>query len=234
MDKLGPICRGAEDTALVLEAICGADGKDGAAVDVPFAWHAGAKAAGLRLGYFDARREGESAEPAHYAAALETFRKLGCALQPLEAPDVPVRDLMLILSVEAAAAFDELTRSDRDDELVRQTENAWPNAFRKARFVPAVEYIQAQRIRTVLMERMNAMLENVDAFIFTLSTPGMLLGTNLTGHPALPLPAGFTEAGEPQGVILGGKLFDEATLITLGRAFQGATDFHTRRPGPMV
>ena len=230
MDKIGPMCRSAEDCALVFAAIHGADPRDPTTVDKPFPWPPALDLRGLRLGYLAADLERDYRGKANDARALEVFRGLGVELVPIQLPELPIDALSFILFVEAAAAFDELTRSNRDDELVRQTRDAWPNFFRLSRLVPAVEYIQANRVRTRLMAALRTLFEQVDAYIGPSLEGQNLLLTNLTGHPSLTLPTGLADDGLPTTITLTGRLYDEATLLALGRAFQQVTDFHRRRP----
>lgn len=234
MDKLGPICRSAEDCALVFEAIHGADGKDQSARDLPFYWDPELSLSELRIGYY---RSAFEREDENYrwkeldARALETVRSLGTDPIPVELPDqFPVNALRIILNAEAAATFDQLTRDNRDDLLVRQGRGAWPNLFRQSRFIPAVEYIQANRIRTMLMGALEAALDGIDVFITPSYRPRVLLTTNLTGHPAVTLPHGFWEDGTPTSISFIGKLFGETELLTVAHAFQRATDYHLQRP----
>jgi Asp-tRNA(Asn)/Glu-tRNA(Gln) amidotransferase A subunit family amidase len=134
------------------------------------------------------------------------------------------------LDVEAAAAFDELTRSNRDDLLVRQIEEAWPNAFRKARLVPAVEYVQANRVRTIAMQAMAELMTTIDVYVAPSLVGDNMLLTNLTGHPAVVVPNGFRQDNTPTSITFTGKLFGEAETLAVARAFQEATDFHRRHP----
>jgi len=230
MDKIGPMCRSAEDCALVFAAIHGHDAGDPTTVDRPFPWPPAIDLHGMRLGYLAEDFAGDYRESKNDARALQVFREMGVELVPITLPDAPINALKLILFVEAAAAFDELTRSNRDDELVRQTENAWPNFFRLARFVPAVAYIQANRIRTLLMRAMVDLFSQVDAYIGPSLVGDNLLLTNLTGHPALVLPTGLGEDGLPTTITLTGRLYDEAMILALGQAFQRETDYHRARP----
>ena len=133
-------------------------------------------------------------------------------------------------SVSAAAAFDELTRSGRDDLMVRQIKNAWPNVFRASRFIPAVEYIQANRLREMSIDSMAAIMENIDVYISPTFEGDNLLLTNLTGHPCVVLPNGFTEDGTPVSITFIGGLYDEATLLAVAKMYQDATDFHIKHP----
>jgi Asp-tRNA(Asn)/Glu-tRNA(Gln) amidotransferase A subunit family amidase len=138
--------------------------------------------------------------------------------------------MSFILNAEAAAAFDELTRSGRDDLMVRQIRNAWPNAFRQSRLVPAVEYIQANRVRTLAIEEMARIMAELDVYVAPSFGGSNLLLTNLTGHPCVVLPNGFREDGTPTSITFTGRLFGEAETLALARAYQESTDFHRKRP----
>jgi Asp-tRNA(Asn)/Glu-tRNA(Gln) amidotransferase A subunit family amidase len=239
MDKVGPICRTVEDCALVFAAIHGPDGADRTVVDAPFEWDPDLDPRRLRVGFTPAlfeekRGEGED-EDAEWRgldlAVLDVLRGLGIELVPISLPDdLPVDALSFLLSAEAAAAFDELTRSGRDDLLVRQVEQAWPNVFRQARLIPAVEYIQANRVRSLLMERWGRMMADLDAYVVPSFGGSNLLATNLTGHPAVVVPDGFRADGTPTSITFQGRLFGEAPLLALAHAYQRATDFHQRHP----
>jgi Asp-tRNA(Asn)/Glu-tRNA(Gln) amidotransferase A subunit family amidase len=233
MDKIGPICRSVEDCALVLDAIHGTDGKDATARDVPFNWDAQVRPASLRVGYLKSAFDTADNHPTRDfdLKALDVLRGLGAQLTPVELPDMyPVPALRIILNAEAAAAFDELTRSGRDDALTRQDATAWPNSFRQARFIPAVEYIQANRIRTLLMAAMADTMRDIDVLVTPTSAPNVLLTTNLTGHPAVVVPNGFNPDGTPVSLSFIGGLFGEAAALSLARSYQDATDFHTKTP----
>lgn len=230
MDKVGPICRAAEDCGMVLEAIRGSDGIDGSAVDAPFNHRPGVDWSALTVGYLAADFEGDEPGAALDRASLDVFRSLGARLVPLALPDRPVSALSLILGAEAAASFDVITRSGLDDRLPRQVVDAWPNVLRTARFIPAAEYIQANRIRTLLGQDMARMMAEVDVYLAPAQRGDNSLVTNLTGHPAISLPNGFTDPGSPNAITIIGRLYDEATLIAVARAYQDATDFHRRHP----
>jgi len=236
MDKLGPICRSVEDCALVLDAIYGPDGLDTTVIDHPFAWNRDLDVTKLRVGYlksvFEREPEEEQAKEAHAInlRTLEELEKAGIRLVPFELPDFPVGALSFILNAEAAAAFDELTRSNRDDLLVRQIKDAWPNTFRQNRFVPAVEYIQANRARSILMRKMAEVMEEVDVYVCPPYGGNNLLLTNLTGHPCVVLPNGFRENGTPTSITFNGKLFGEAQLLAVAKAYQDATGYHLKHP----
>ncbi|MCW4035939.1 MAG: amidase, partial [Candidatus Bathyarchaeota archaeon] len=190
MDKIGPICRTVEDCAVVFDVIKGPDGRDPTIVDAPFDWDPDIDVSKLRVGYVKSAFDEERDTKAYDDKTLETLRSIGVDLIPLELPDYPVRDIVFILGAEAAAAFDELTRSDRDDLLVRQDEKAWPNSFRAARFVPAVEYIQANRLRTLIIQDMAELMEGIDVYLTTRSDRKNPTLTNLTGHPTVVVPNG--------------------------------------------
>jgi Asp-tRNA(Asn)/Glu-tRNA(Gln) amidotransferase A subunit family amidase len=214
----------------VFNAIVGPDGKDQSLVDVPFNYDASVPLSQLRIGYLKADFDSARAGKVNNDVTLEKFRSLGAALVPIELPRRSTDDLSIILSAEAAAAFDELTLSNRDDLLVRQIKNAWPNAFREARFIPAVEYLQANRIRYQLIQDMGRVMEDVDVYIAPAFGGDNLLLTNLTGHPCVVLPNGFSEGGTPTSITLIGQLFGEANLLAAARAYQEATDHHLKHP----
>ncbi len=230
MDKIGPICRTVEDCALVFHAIYGPDGKDLTVIDVPFGWDPCSELSGIRVGFLKSAFEQKSRTQKHDKAALEVLRSLGIELIPFELPDFPARAISFILSAEAAAAFDDLTRSGRDDLLVRQDRGAWPNTFRQARFIPAVEYIQASRLRTLLMQQMAERMKEIDVFVTPSYGGNSLLITNLTGHPTVVVPNGFDEEGTPLSIAFIGDLLEEAKTLRLAKAYQDATGFHLEHP----
>jgi len=282
MDKLGPLARSAEDCALVLEAICGPDGKDTAAADQPFAWPARADLTALRVGYlkseFDppaapkpeeeaenesatARRLREARNRAaqeayarrvydrrYEQATLDKLRAMGVQPIPVELPKLPWQAMTSLLTAEAAAAFDELTLTGRDALLTEQGPEDWPNAFRVARLYPAVEYIQANRLRTLGLREMTQLFEQVD-IVVTPNTDAQLMATNLTGHPALIVPNGLRGAdappaaefddgdhddiggpGTPVSITFLAGLYQDARLAAFGQAYQQATGFHKLHP----
>ena len=230
MDKLGPLCRTVEDCALVFDAIRGPDGRDQTVVDLPFNYDYRVDLSQVRIGYVAAAFEEDYPFKVMDQAVLEVLRELGAHLVPVELPDYPISDLAFILSAEAAAAFDELTRSGRDDQLVRQIRNAWPNVFRAARFIPAVEYIQANRVRQQVIQAMHAALAEVEVYVSPSIAGDNLLLTNLSGHPCVVLPNGFDADGAPTSITFMGQLYDEATLLAVARAYQEATDWHRQHP----
>jgi Asp-tRNA(Asn)/Glu-tRNA(Gln) amidotransferase A subunit family amidase len=233
MDKIGPITRSVADAAVVLGALAGAHDGDRESVDAPLDWTSVQDLSQFRFGYVPSAFEsGEEADEVNAMdrAALQTVRDLGVKLEEITLPDLPAGDMLVILEVEGAAAFDELTRSGSDDELVRQISNAWPNVFRAAQLVPAVQYVQAQRARSLLMHEMEAALGDLDGYITPSFGGPSLLITNLTGHPAVVLPHGFREDGTPASFTFIGRNYGESAIVTLAEAFQRATDHHLRHP----
>jgi Asp-tRNA(Asn)/Glu-tRNA(Gln) amidotransferase A subunit family amidase len=246
MDKVGAIARTAEDCALVLSAIHGGDGGDRASITMPFDWDADLDLSKLRIGKLPAPT-GEDVDPAEaqaYEGVLSTLKARGLDLVDVSLPDLPWGAMVQMLLAEGAAAFDSLTRSGRDKLLNGQDPDDWPNLFRVARFIPAVEYVQASRARMLGMEAMAELFENVDVIVAP--TSGVqLVATNLTGHPAVIVPAGFRSPsapasknddegggpGTPVSVTFIGALFREWEPLAVAHAFQRATDFHLRRPG---
>jgi Asp-tRNA(Asn)/Glu-tRNA(Gln) amidotransferase A subunit family amidase len=229
MDKPGPICRTVEDCALVLQAIHGPDGKDLAVVNAPFDWQPQLGLAGLRIGYLEAdfERASKDSKPI-YDQALADLRAAGAKLEPVKLPDFEAQPLRIILEAEAATAFDDLTRNGGVNQLKGQSPGDWPNTFRTARLIPAVEYIRAQRARTLLMHRMDTFMADWDVLV---SPPfgGLLLVTNLTGHPQIVTPCGFVN-GLPQGLVFTGKLYEEGGPMRVAMTFEKATKWHTMHP----
>ena len=225
MDKIGPMCRSVADCALVFAAIQGSDGQDPTVVEQPFTWNPNVKLADLRFGYVENGLSEDHPHRPFYEQTLDTLRMLGANLRPIKLPDYPLEPLQLILEVEAAAAFDELTRSNVDDLLVRQEEEAWPNLFRQARFIPAVEYVQANRVRALVMQALSQLMADVDLYVAPSLEGDNLLLTNLTGHPAVVVPNGFDEEGMPTSITFTGRLYDESTILAVAKSYQDATDF---------
>lgn len=219
MDKLGPIARSVEDCALILGAIHGSDPEDITAVDRPFHWPAARDVKSLRIGYFEGER------PAEELRAQDVVRELGATLLPIKLPSkYPVGLLTLILNTEAAAAFDELARAGVHDGIGR-----WGGTFRTAQFVPAVEYLRACRVRTLVMREMQEALRGIDAYI----GGDDLTLTNLTGHPTVVVPDGTRERGkneQPGTITFTGKLFGESDLLALAHSYQQASGAHLKRP----
>jgi Asp-tRNA(Asn)/Glu-tRNA(Gln) amidotransferase A subunit family amidase len=250
MDKIGPICRSVEDCALVFRAIHGTQGGTGkldpAAVDRPFVWPYSGDVKKLRLGYVEALFEEDRTKNAGKdenkerlkewqeidRRGLEKLRQIGFKLVPIQLPDrYPIDPLALILTAEAATAFDELTRSGRDDLLVRQDVEAWPNLFQQGQMIPAVEYIRANRIRALLVEAMQKLMSEVDVYVSPSEVGSNLLLTNLTGNPCVVVPDGFYSGdGTPTSITFMGKLYGETEVLAVANAYQQATDFHLKRP----
>ena len=244
MDKLGPICRTVEDCALVLNAIYGPDDADRTVHDIPFNWDATLDIKKLRIGYVkdDFEHKPQPDEKPDQTqrrleakkfddAALDVLRhKMGIDLLEIELPKLPFNAMRPILIAEASAAFDELTRTGRDKLLTAQSANDWPNTFRAGRFIPAVEYVNANRARMLGMQAMADLFKKVDV-IAVPTFSGQLTMTNLTGHPALILPNGFRETdGTPVSLTFLANLFAEDKLLAVARAYQDATSFHLKHP----
>ena len=231
LDKAGPICRSAEDDAVVFSYLHGTDGKDASAVNMPFNYTGSTDISKLRIGY--AKNYFARDTMGNEAGVLETLRKAGAKLIPVDFPDSGVYDLDImgiVIGAECAAAFDEFTRSDLDDMMTRQGKYDWPNQFRSARFIPAVEYINANRHRRILMEKVNDVMKNYDVIICPTRGGSQTAITNLTGHPALCLPTGFNKFNLPTSIILVGKLYDEATLLSVGKTYQKNTKWNKVHP----
>jgi Asp-tRNA(Asn)/Glu-tRNA(Gln) amidotransferase A subunit family amidase len=231
MDKLGPLCRTAEDCALVFNAIYGPDGVDSTLYDAPFNYDARVNWKKLRVGYLKKDFENERDErKANDEATITRIRELGAELIPVELPDYPLNSISFLLSTEGAEAFDELTLSNQDDLLKQQSAGSWPNTFRKRRFVPAVEYLRAQRIRWLLIQDTAKVFQKVDLFVAPSQSGRSLLLSNLTGHPSVVVPNGFSKAGTPTSICFIGKLFGEADILAVAKKYQDATDFHLKHP----
>jgi len=230
MDKIGPICRTAEDCALVFNAIRGQDSKDPSTLSAAFNYKSNVNISKLKIGFTENLFKGKYSNHINDSITLDVFRALGATLIPIELPDsVPTSALGTILWAEASAAFDELTRSNRDSLLCLQTKNAWPNFFRQGRFIPAVEYINANRLRTLLIQELNNLFSDYDVIICPSFEGDQLLMTNLTGHPCIVIPNGFIE-GHPTSFSLLGNLFDEATILAVAKVYQEATKWDEQHP----
>ena len=243
MDKLGPICRSVEDCALVLDAIYGPDGKDKSAIAASFNYDATLSPKKLRIGYLKSAFDQPQVDPKdekrtlHASKkwddqALDTLRGMGIDLIPVELPDIPYDAMRIILTAEAAAAFDDLTRSNRDAELVQQSRFDWANTFRTARFIPAVDYINANRLRSNAIDAWDELMKKVDVIVTPTNAVNLpqLVATNLTGHPAVILPNGFRPDGTPVSLTFLAGLFEEAKLLAVANAYQRATGFHLVHP----
>lgn len=230
MDKIGPICREAEDCAIVFNSIYGADGLDQTVVDRSFNYHPQMDIKNLRIGYLKNDFESDYDFKSNDSLALLSFREMGLELIPVELPFPKVQDLSFILSAEAAAAFDDLTLSNKDDLMVRQIRNAWPNVFRHSRLIPAVEYINANRLRYQLIQEMAQLMDKIDIYLAPSWQGNNLLLTNLSGHPCIVFPNGFSDKGTPTSMTINGRLYDEGNILALAKMFQDRTDFHKKHP----
>jgi Asp-tRNA(Asn)/Glu-tRNA(Gln) amidotransferase A subunit family amidase len=236
MDKLGPMARSALDCAIVFDTIRGQDSADPSTREAAFRFDPSRPIADWRVGYlataFDDDYPGHSSD----AATLGVLCDLGVDLIPIDLPEMPVDAMLLTLEVEAAAAFDELTRTGESDRMVRQTKDAWPHVFRMGRMVPAVEYVQANRARTLLMRAMADVMADIDVFVSPSFRGGTLSITNLTGHPAVAVPNHFSGVEgdpmrrSPRSISFVGSLYGDAAALELAHAYQCATDYHLQRP----
>src|SRR6266536_2566841 len=231
MDKIGPICRGVQDCAAVLQGIYGPDGRDLTVGDVPFNWESGTPLASMKIGYikteFDQQQDPE--RKTIYQQALDALKSAGANLQPIEMPKFSVAALRIILVAEAATAFDDITRDGRVSQLSGQEPGDWPNTFRSSRFIPAVEYIRAQRARRLLMQEMDTLMSQWNVFVSPAPGSLSLLITNLTGHPAVVVPCGFPK-GLPQSIMFTGGLYDEGAPLRVALAYERATQWHAMHP----
>ena len=228
MDKIGPICRGVEDCALVLNAIYGPDGQDRTVTSHPFQWEAARPLKSLRIGYLEtAFANFKEAEKKVYDQALADLKKAGVEMKPVAMSDDDGRKLRFLLSAEAAAAFDDITRDGKVAQLKGQSPNDWPNTFRSSRLIPAVEYIRAQRGRTLLTQKMEAWLADWDCIV--IPPMALLTTTNLTGHPQVVLKCGFVD-GMPRSLSFLGRLYDEASPLRVALAYEQATQWHRQNP----
>lgn len=254
LDKVGPICRSVEDTAIVLHAINGGDSQDPGSIAMPFNYDGQASLDGVRIGYLEAAYADKNATAFDHAV-LDRVRKAGFDLRQVKLPELPYEALIAVLYAEAAASFEELTLSGADDTLTRQDDGAWPNAFRKARFLSAVDHVQLDRLRRQVMQALDELFQKVDILIGPTSTGPMLTASNFTGHPCLQIPAGFEalasrkelslaagrlDLGEsgaegelhsvPRGLSIWAGLFDECRLLNLGVSLEAQFAVANARP----
>lgn len=229
MDKIGPICRSVEDCALVLSAIYGPDGRDRTVTADPLHWEPTTPLKGLRIGILEqafAAVQGDDKKI--YDQALADLKRAGVEMKPVQIPDESSNQIGFVLIAEAAAAFDDITRDGRVAKLKGQKANDWPNTFRTARMIPAVEYLRAQRVRTRLIEQTEKAMADWDVIV---GPPFTLLRlTNLTGHPEVVVPCGFAPDGMPRGLGFYGRLYEEGAVARVAHAFQQVTDWHRRQP----
>ncbi|MDQ6829389.1 MAG: amidase [Gemmatimonadota bacterium] len=232
MDKIGPMCRSVEDCALVLDAIQGPDGRDLSVRAAPYKWDATLKPQSLKIGYI---KSAFDATERHLTktfddAALEVMKRLGVNLIPVEIPDFQYGAMRIILTAEGAAAFDDLTRSGKDKLMTAQDNGSWPNTFRVARFIPAVDYVNANRVRSMAIQKWAELMSTVDVIVCP-TNGSQLTATNLTGHPAVILPNGFRDTDNtPVSLTFLGRLYEEAKVLAVAHAYQQATTFHTKHP----
>jgi Asp-tRNA(Asn)/Glu-tRNA(Gln) amidotransferase A subunit family amidase len=236
LDKAGPICRSAEDDAIVFYYIKGTDGKDAGAVDHAFNYNPKVDLSKLKIAYAENYFKGLNKDALEWKV-LDVYRSLGANVQPVVFPDsvlYPTNLISVILNAESAAAFDELTRTNRDDLIERQDKDFWPNSFRSARMIPAVEYINANRYRYNLCKGMYDFMKNYDVLIVPTFAGSQLAITNLTGNPVVCMPMGFNRNSSPVSITLIGKLYDEATILAAAKAYQDKTDFNKQHPAKFM
>jgi Asp-tRNA(Asn)/Glu-tRNA(Gln) amidotransferase A subunit family amidase len=230
-DKVGPICRSAEDAAIVFAYIHGGDSIDASSRTMPFNYTGKVELSRLRVAY--TRNYIDTLpEDGPEKQTLAILRRLGVKLIPVDFPDdLHGNDILsLIIGVEGAAAFDKLTRTNADDQMVQQNKDRWPNVFRTARFVPAVEYVNACRMRTAIMQKVDPWIRQYDIIIAPTEIGDQLAITNLTGHPSVTLPVGYRPGGLPGSISFIGQLYGEAQLLAFAKAFQDATPYNKEHP----
>jgi Asp-tRNA(Asn)/Glu-tRNA(Gln) amidotransferase A subunit family amidase len=232
LDKAGPICRSAEDDAIVYYYLKGTDGKDAGAIDHAFNFNQKKNIRKLRVAYAE-NYFNRLPKDALEWKVLDVYRNMGVAVQPVTFPDsviYPANLISIVLNAESAAAFDELTRTNRDDLIERQDKDFWPNSFRSARLIPAVEYINANRYRSTLCAQVQAFMKNYDVVIAPSFAGNQLSITNLTGNPVVCMPMGFNQQGLPVSITLIGNLYDEASILEAAKAYQDRTGYHQKHP----
>jgi len=227
MDKLGPLCRSVEDAGLVLAAISGPDARDPVSLGQPAYSATGLfDPHGHKLGF--AKGAWGSAEDE--TRALKELREMGFVLEPVEMPDLPISDLLAILTAEASSAFDEVTRSGKDSQMVRQVEDAWPNVLRQGQLISAVDYLRAQRVRRELAQAVDRILAPYDAVVHPSGDQRWLVATNLTGHPTICAPTLRNAKGNWRGISFTGRAFGEARLLAVAELWQRATGANLEHP----
>jgi Asp-tRNA(Asn)/Glu-tRNA(Gln) amidotransferase A subunit family amidase len=232
LDKAGPICRSAEDDAIVYYYIKGTDGKDASAVNHAFNYNQKADVRKLKFAYAENYFKRLPKDALEWKV-LDTYRSMGIEITPVDFPDstvYPANLVSIILNAESAAAFDELTRTNRDDLIERQDRDFWPNSFRSARLIPAVEYINANRYRSVLCSKVQDFMKKFDVVIVPTFAGNQLGITNLTGNPVVCMPMGFNQRGLPVSITLVGNLYDEASILQAAKAYQDKTDHLKKHP----
>lgn len=232
LDKAGPICRSAEDAAIVFNYLHGTDGKDAAAVNMPFNYTGKADLSKMKIAYAK-NYFGKKDTLGNENAVLEVFKSAGAQLIPIDFPDSGLYNfdmIGIIIGSESAAAFDGFTRTGLDDKMTRQGTGEWPNYFRASRFIPAVEYVNANRHRYLLMQKVNEVTDKYDVIICPTWVGNQAAITNLTGNPAVSIPTGFDKNNGPTSITLVGKLYDEATLLAIAKIYQEATQWNKMHP----
>lgn len=232
MDKIGPMARSAEDCAIVYSVITGKDAKDGTTSNYPDGFEPQKNFKSLRVAYLKKDIEKDtSLSKANLDSAIETFKKMGLTLTEVELPtDIPYKSFDVILRAEAGAFFDDMVRSGDVDKMVEQDQSSRANSLRQARFIPAVEYLQANRHRQVLIEKMEKIMKEYDVLISPTFGNKQLVITNLTGHPVISIPTGLDKEKHPTSITLVGNLYDEASILLLAKAFQDNTEFDEMHP----
>lgn len=232
MDKVGPMGRNAEDCAIVFSVIQGKDKKDLTTVDLPFGVDWERDIANLKVAYFKEDIEKDTTESGdNLRTALKKLEEMGVHPSPVEMPkEIPYRGFDIILRAEAGAFFDELVRSGEVDMMVEQDQRSRANSLRQSRFIPAVEYLQANRQRQVLIEKMHSLMKDYDVLISPTFGNDQLLATNLTGHPVIAIPTGLDKENHPTSMTFVGNLYDEASILLLAKAFQEQTAFDELHP----
>lgn len=235
LDKAGPICRSAEDAAIVFSYIHGTDGKDMCAVNKPFNYKPVADIKKMKVAYAKNYYDKITDTSRNEWKVLDAYKKMGVELVPVNFPDSGVYNFNImdvVISAECAAAFDEFTRNNIDDEMTQQGKNDWPNSFRVSRLMSAVEYINANRHRFLLMQKVNEIMKNIDVLICpTRGSGNQSAITNLTGHPVVCMPTGFDKRFNlPTSITLIGKLYDEANILAAAKAYQQATEWDDVHP----
>lgn len=230
MDKLGPIARTVEDCALVLDAIRGPGGTDRTVVDTGFTYPSRRSLKSLRMGYVPEHFAATGSGNAWRREALAAMRTLGIQLKPVTLPRHPTDALFLILSAESAASFDELTRSHQDRLLVQQGDGAWPNEFRSARFISAVDYLQANRLRTRLIDDMTRLFSEIDILVAPSFEGPLLVYSNFSGHPTVVVPAADPSSVSDASLSFTGALYAESEILAVAKAYQAATPWNRLRP----
>jgi len=235
MDKIGPICRSAEDCALVFEVIRGNDGQDPCLVDLPFNYNPKKELKDLRVAYVEDYFKEPYDGRGNDSLTLKTLREMGVNLTTVKMPEqIPAMAMSIMLEAEAAAAFSDLTLTKKDTMMVRQFKGGWPNIFRQARFIPAVEYIQASRIRVQLIAAFVEIFKKYDIVVCPTWGGNQELMTNLTGHPALLIPNGFGKEKTPTGITFIADWYNESDLLLIGSKYQKKAEFYKNHPAKFV